>query len=237
MQNNSLLSELIYPLIVAIVAGVISSILQNKMLPNGFYMKLFKPIPDYVKDAGISTFLYLLSYRNVDIENVKPITSINKFLMLLFSLIIMVSIGCFSYYSFKIILNTPREYANLTLSSTDEWFVISENDARSYPDNNKWRLDQDACHTDIYQEISKSIGASYDLVYLICNSVGLDKQKVHIRKRVEKFRKDRNVVVFINIIFITYALFIIAIICAPITIVPKLIKYRDQYLQNKFLIK
>lgn len=237
MQDNSLLSELIYPLIVAIVGGVITSAIQHKMLPNGFYDKLFRALPDYVKAAGVNSILYRLSCGSIKLEELRPISRKSKVLNCFFSLIIVVSIGCFNYYSFKIILNTPRGYANLTLPLTEEWFVISENDAMSYPDNDKWRLDQDICHLNIYPEISKKIGVSYKLVYMICTSVGLDKEKNNIKNRVDKFSKDRNVVIIINIIFIIYAILIVTIICYPMLIIPKLIKYREQYLSNKFLEK
>ncbi|HFK5775639.1 TPA: DUF6216 family protein [Enterobacter ludwigii] len=237
MEDNGLLSELIYPLIVAIVGGVIPSFLQYKILPNGFRNTLSRELPNYVRSAGVNLFLYRISCGTIKIEDIQPISVIKKGIMLFFSLVIIVSIGCFTYYSFKIILNTPKGYANLTLPLTDEWFVISENDAMSYPDNDKWMLNQDVCHSKIYQEISKNIGASYQLVYMICTSVGLEKEKNGLKKRIDKFSKDRNVVVIINFIFIFYAIVLVLIICSPIVVIPKLIKYRERYLEKKFLVK
>lgn len=235
MQNDSLWSELINPLIVAIVGGVITSFLQHKTLQTSSHNKLFKPIPEYIINAGVNTFLYRLFGRKINIENAKIPSRKDYVLIFTLSLGVFLSIGCFSYFSLKIIVATPDGYTNLKYTKTDEFFLISENSAISYPNKKQWYLDQDICHSDIYQNIALKNNMSYELVYDICTSVGLKNEKEGIKKRVLRFQKDRKIIIGLNFILIAYCIVMIAAICAPALISPKIVRYREKYFENKFL--
>ncbi|HHW4415289.1 hypothetical protein HV183_02885 [Citrobacter freundii] len=235
MQNDSLWSELINPLIVAIVGGVITSFLQHKTLQTSSHNKLFKPIPEYIINAGVNTFLYRLFGRKINIENAKIPSRKDYVLIFTLSLGVFLSIGCFSYFSLKIIVATPDGYTNLKYTKTDEFFLISENSAISYPNKKQWYLDQDICHSDIYQNIALKNNMSYELVYDICTSVGLKNEKEGIKKRVLRFQKDRKIITGLNFIFIAYCIVMITAICAPALISPKIVRYREKYFEDKFL--
>lgn len=84
-------------------------------------------------------------------------------------------VGGFLFYTAKIVIETPKGFTNLKFTATNEKFILSESEAISYPDKLKWRLNQDICHSDTYQNLSRHLNISYDLIFIICTTVGLDK--------------------------------------------------------------
>lgn len=233
MQPNSLWEILNSPLMVALIVAFISP--QIKIIPSGFYPKIFKKTPDYLEQAGINPLLWRLSGKKLDLATLKPVSRKEKIVATLFSLAIFVTIACFAFFSLKLIVTTPSGYTNLTLTRTGEQFLLSTEQALSYPDKTQWRLDQERCHRDIYPELGRQLGISEVLVYELCTTVGLESQRGYIKESIERYNRDKRVVLSMVLLFAVYASWMIASLIAPIVITPKLIAWRERWLKEKYL--
>lgn len=235
MENYDLWSLLNTPLIADVICLILATLLQVNKQPLGLNKKIFKEVPSYVKDAGVNSILFRFFYRDIPLEKIKPLSSKEKITAVSLSLLIVLIVGAFSFYTAKIVIETPKGFTNLKFIDTNEKFILSENEAVSYPDKSQWRLNQDVCHTDTYQNLSGGFNISYDLIFMICTTVGLDKEREKTKELVEQFKIDRVFVCVLSIIFLIYAALIITVLCSPFFIRPKLLKYWHDYLEKKYM--
>lgn len=235
MENDGLWSLLNTPLFVGVACVILAALLEVKKHPRGLNKKLFKEIPGYVTEAGVTPFVFRFFYKDVSLDKIKPVSVRDKIAAILFSIFIVLIVGSFSVYTAKIVIETPKGFTNLKFIETKEKFILSENEAVSYPDKTQWRLNQDVCHSNTYQNLSGHFSMSYELVFMICTTVGLDKERENISKLVNKFNADRVFVMVLIFAFVVYCLFFIMVLCAPIFITPKLLKYWHGYLEKKYM--
>lgn len=233
METNSLWEILNSPLMVGLIVAFISQ--QIRIIPSGFYPKIFKKTPDYLEQAGVNPLLWRFSGKKLDPATLKPVTRKEKIVATLFSLAIFAMVVGFTYYSLKLVVTTPAGYTNLTLTRTGEQFLLSEEQALSYPDKTQWRLDQEQCHRDIYPELGRKFAISEELVYEICTTVGMEGKKNMIKESVDRYNRDKGVVLSFVLLFVVYAAWMIASLMAPIVITPKLIAWREKWLKEKYL--
>jgi len=235
MENDGLWSLLNTPLITGVVCVILTTLLQIKKESSGSNKKFFKEIPSYVKEAGVSSILFRFFYKEIPLDKLKPLSYKEKIVAVSLSFIIALIVGGFLSYITKIVIETPRNFTNLIYLETNEKFILSENEAISYPDKSQWRLNQDICHSNTYQNLSEHFNISYDLIFMICTTVGLDKERQKIKARVDKFDLDRVFVSVLSVVFIIYAAFFIMVLCSPFFITPKLLKYWHDYLEKKYM--
>lgn len=235
MENDGLWSLLNTPLISGVVCVILATLLQINIESLRLNKKFFKEIPCYVKEAGVNSLLFRFFYKEIPLEKIKPLSAKQKIVAISCSFIIALIIGGFSYYTVKIVIETPKGYTNLKFIDTNEKFTLSEHDAISYPNKSQWRLNQDVCHSDTYQNLSKHFNISYDLLFMVCTTVGLDKERVKIKALVDKFEVDCLFVGVLLLVFGVYALFFIMALCSPLVITPKLLKYWHNYLEKKYM--
>lgn len=235
MESDGLWSLLNTPLFVGVACVILTALLQFKNQPLGLNKRIFKEVPGYVREAGVSSILFRCFYKETSLEKIKPLSVKYKIFAVSSSLFIALMFGVFSFYTAKIIIETPKGFTNLKFIDTNEKFIISENEAVSYPDRTQWRLNQDVCHSDVYQNLSDNFNISYDLVFMLCTTVGLDKERKNIKERVDKFKVDRVFVSLLIFALGVYAAFFIMVLCSPFFITPKLLKYWHDYLENKYM--
>lgn len=233
METNSLWDILNSPLMVALIAAFISQ--QVRIIPSGFYPKMFKKTPDYLEQAGVNPLLWRFSGKKLAPATLKPITRKEKIVTTLFSLAIFAMVVGFTFYSLKLVVTTPAGYTNLTLTRTGEQFLLSEEQALSYPDKTRWRLDQEQCHKDIYPELGRKFAISEALVYELCTTVGLESHRIHIKESIKRYNRDKGVVLSCVLLFAVYAAWMIVSLIAPLVITPKLIAWREKWLTEKYL--
>lgn len=235
MEIDGLWSLLNTPLFVGVACVILSALLELNNKSLRLNKKLFKEMPGYVKEAGVSSLLFRFFYKEVPLEQIKPLSAKQKIVAISCSFIIVLIVGGFSYYTAKIVIETPKGYTNLKFIDTNEKFILSEHDAISYPNKSQWRLNQEICHSDTYQNLSGHFNISYDLLFMLCTTVGLDKERVKIKELVDKFKIDRVFVGVLLLVFGIYALFFIMALCSPLVITPKLLKYWHNYLEKKYM--
>lgn len=228
MQNNTFWEFINSPLMVVLITA--SLFPCSKKIYILFFSKFSKPLPNYVIDAGINSFLYRLSGVKYNLKNLKSLSSKEKYIRLSAGVGVVILLSLFFVWPLRIIATTPDNYTNLTFTSTGEKFILSEVNALSFPDKEKWKLDQDICHEDLYQNIATKKEISYDLVMMICTTVGLDKEKNGIKEQVSKYNRERNFFIFMSVLFSIYAVLFSCSVLAPVYVNSRLLSHKKYLL-------
>ncbi|SEK52412.1 hypothetical protein SAMN04487787_102223 [Kosakonia sacchari] len=234
MQESNLWGILNTPLISGVIIAILTPILAL-FISTRLKFNLLKQLPDYIKDAGINPLLYRLSYVRFDLGRITLLSKSKKIVLVIFSLSLAIFLVFYLFFSLRLIITTPAGYANLTLNATGEVFLLSENNAMSYPDKSLWKFDQDMCHSDLFPNLAGKYNISYKLVYMICTTVGLQREKQNVENLVEDCTRSKVYLLVFSFFFSVYVIGMVMSIMAPVIITPKLIKYREEYLRKKFI--
>lgn len=234
MQESNLWGILNTPLISGVIIAILTPTLAL-FVSTRLKFNFLKQLPDYIKDAGVSPLLYRLSYSRFDLGKIRLLSKSKKIISAIFSSSFIILLVFYLFFSLRLIITTPAGYTNLTLNSTGEVFLLSENNAMSYPDKSLWKLDQDICHSDIYPNLAGKYNISYKLVYMICTTVGLQREKQNVEKLVKDSTRGKIYLLVFSFFFSVYVICMAMSVMAPVIITPKLIKYREEYLSKKFI--
>jgi len=228
MQGNTLWGIINSPLMILLIVTPIVPF--SKRIFTFFYKKLFRPCPDFVVDAGINLFVYHLTRKEYSLNKITQLSSKEKYVRVISSLIILTVFGFFAIWILRVVVKTPDNYTNLTFKTTGESFLLSEIDAISFPDESKWKLDPDICHEDLYQNIALKKEISYELVFMLCTTVGFDKEKPKIEVLVNNYKNERNVYILMAALLSMYAILFSISVIAPVYVSSKLLSYKFKLL-------
>jgi len=197
---------------------LMSGIITATLSAIAFIYKWLKKMPDnddgYFAKAGIRPYELKLSMSKFEFWKTKPLTKRGKIGYTTFAIILISLIAYFLYLGKETIRNQPNNWASLVLIKTKEKFLLSYDEAKNFPGENKWRLTSEDCHSDLYEKLAEKRKISLNLTYSVCSRIGLIGEKEGIEKRIKFTQRDKraSMLIFLAAILIfAYFLFAIAI--------------------------
>lgn len=174
----------------------LSTIMPAILSLIAFTFKWLKKLPDnddgYFSKAGVSPYELKLSMTKFDFWKTKPLKKSSK---VCYGLIIIFLVSCittFLYLGGETIKNQPNGWAALVLIKTKENFLLSYDEAKSFPGEKSWALTYEDCYRDTYESIRRNKGISLDLALSICSRIGLKGEVAGIKKRISATQKDKR---------------------------------------------
>ncbi|MEB7936597.1 DUF6216 family protein [Escherichia whittamii] len=227
--NSPFILTIIFPIAIALYEKFKNYGTRLKLKNNVIPVNVFSALK-------VNPIIFWMSCRKLDFDKFKLITKMHFRIAMMLLLAPSVLVIILLYKTTDIIINTPYGYASLIYTPTNEKFVMSENDAMSFSRGNRWYLNPDICHQDIYKNLASKNNISEELVYTVCSTVGFESKKNAINKRVEDFKNDRAYAVIMIVIYVLVLIWAFVVIYGLYTIPPKIINYKRKCLDDKYII-
>lgn len=194
-----------------------------------FIYKWLKKMPDnddgYFSKAGVRPYELKLSMSRFDFWKTKPITRNQKIGYSIASFFLIICIGVFMFFGEKTIKNQPESWASLVLIKTKENFLLTYDEAKSFPGERPWKLSVEDCYKDTYDNIANHRKISVTLTYSICSRIGLNGEKKGIEERIKATKKDKALSLIVCLAATTLFLYFLTSIIIDINIFSKITLY------------
>jgi|GEM_PF-6695992 hypothetical protein len=177
--------------------------------------RLNAPIEEYTqhsKACGIPPFILKLSFSKGRLFKCKPYDKATYIVTLSFSLVVFIAAGWLTFLTSKAYHESPAGWALLKLTSTNEYFLISQNGATS-PDRKTWKITPHTCSSETYDVIASNIKSSLTLVSNLCSAITLKSAEKPIAQWITKIHNGKfKLVIFSTPILIAMYWFAISLI-------------------------
>lgn len=194
-----------------------------------FYKWLHKK-PDYddgyFSKAGVKPYELKFSFTRFDFWKTNALEKKQKIgygILILSSLLL---IGGCVYLGSDTIKKQPDNNAALVLIKTKEKFLLSYDEAVSFPGEKEWSLTTDDCYSDLYENLAVKRKISSYLVHSICSRIGLRDEKDGIEKRIKATQVDKHISLFICFSFILFMLYVLIGLITDVNIHKKVARYK-----------
>lgn len=170
--------------------------------------KLNSPLKDnadYFKECGIPPLILRLSLSRGQLKEYKPYYKNTYIFIISLGLTVFLFASWLTYSANEIYHESPDGWALLKLTSTNERFLISLNEATS-PDKKSWAITPDKCASQLYENIATKFKISRELVDALCTSITIKKVEPEIQKWIIKIHNSniKLMIFFTPLICILY---------------------------------
>jgi len=175
---NSILNA---PWVVALLPTIVTLVIT-------FIRKLNSPLKNYAKpckQCGIPPLILRLSLSGGKLFEGKYFKRGEYIFTLSMAFLIFVAAGYVTYLTSKAYHESPPGWALLKLTSTNEIFLISLNEATS-PDRKSWKVTPQICATQTYDTIALNTKTSTSLISKLCSAITLKSEENEIKNWITK---------------------------------------------------
>ncbi|WP_053140713.1 DUF6216 family protein [Erwinia billingiae] len=160
---------------------------------------------DYYRACGIPPLLLRLSLSRGKLKESNAYSKKVNILIMSLALIMFCGAGWLTFQASKAYHESPPGWALLKLTSTNEHFLISLDEATS-PDKKSWVISPKKCALQTYDTIASDLKISNNLVFKLCNILTLKSQEKEIKEWITKVHNGafKLIIFFIPIILMLY---------------------------------
>lgn len=181
--------------------------------------KLNSPLKEhasYFKDCGIPSLILRMSLSRAKLKEFKPYDKVTYAFTLTLGLIVFSAAGWLTYSLSETYHESPKGWALLKLTSTNEHFLISLNEASS-PDRKSWKITPKICKSQTYDVLASKFKISTELIYKLCTATTLKSEEGEIKKWIVKVHDGAfKLIIFFAPILVVMYWFAIALFLEPL---------------------
>jgi len=178
---NSILNT---PWIIAILPSILTSLVTVIRRINS----PLKEEVSFYEQCNIRPWQLRMSLTRYKLHKASRLQKVDLFFYILLILILTFSTGSFAWLTARMYDENPKGWALLKLTSTNEYFLISPNEAKS-PDRVSWQLTPGICLAQTYDAIAKERGISHALTFQLCRAITLPGEEPKINAWIIKVHK------------------------------------------------
>jgi len=202
MENQTSVSAILNaPWLIALLPTLLTMVIT-------VIRKLNSPLKEnasYFKDCGIPPLILRMSFSRAKLKEYKPYNKVTYACTLILGLTVFSCAGRVTYLVSKTYHESPKGWALLKLTSTNEDFLISLNKASS-PDRKSWTITPETCKSKTYDNIASEFKISTELVYKLCTATTFKSEEEEIKEWIVKVHNGafKLVIFFAPILFLMY---------------------------------
>lgn len=202
MENQTSVSALLNaPWLIALLPTLLTMVIT-------VIRKLNSPLKEnasYFKGCGIPPLILRMSFSRTRLKEYKPYNKVTYAFTLILGLTVFSSAGWVTYLVSETYHESPKGWALLKLTSTNEHFLISLNEASS-PDRKSWTITPEICKSQTYDDLASKFKISTELVYKLCTATTLKSEEGEIKEWIVKVHDGafKLIIFFAPILFLMY---------------------------------
>ncbi|MBP2844072.1 hypothetical protein [Dickeya oryzae] len=188
---------------------------------------------DLLVIKGIKPWLLRLSGQFAKNESFKPLSNIDYSGFAIFTVFMVFLLMPFSYTLYKHVILIPTGWADLITEKdgkgkNKEAFLLSFDNATNIPGDNEWVIDVKTCSSDLYDNISKKLKISRDLVSLLCERIGRESFKDEANRMINKSEKERMAASIAFLVFFSFFIYVELGMFSDIYVRRKIAMHREE---------